>query len=495
MTMKNDDIAAPLPNALSLPKIDYSTLQAFDFHFAQALPFTLELAKGEVVFINKIVRLMPRRRLVAFGTWQGKPVAAKLFYDPHHAARHFNKEAGGIKKLQKNNVPAPQVYYQGQAKDSRIHVILYEHLLEAKSLHALQQDKKNTHVFCSAMERAVVELATQHVFGLLQEDIHFDNFLISEQTVYTLDGAQIKSFPSLLAKETSLNHLALFLSQLGAGESTQQKQLFTRYAKARGWLTNKMDIVQLFFLINKFNRQRWLQFRKKIFRNATDFSKIKTKKMTGMYRRSCVGPEFLNFLNNPESAFSQPGSILKNGGSSTVVKIQLDGREWVVKRYNLKSNLHYFRRCLRKTRAWTAWYAAQKLKFFNIATPLPAAFLEKKCLGLRGLSYFISEYVPGKEAGKYFIDTAQKNKSLLLTKIITLLKKLAEIDMTHGDLKLSNILIDTQNQPFLIDLDNASEHPFISSLHYSWKKEIQRFLRNFKAWPLLYKKVQHALLD
>jgi hypothetical protein len=44
-------------------------------------PFQLALAESDdVLFCKDIVRVIPGKRIVAFGTWGDKPVVAKLFY-------------------------------------------------------------------------------------------------------------------------------------------------------------------------------------------------------------------------------------------------------------------------------------------------------------------------------------------------------------------------------------------------------------------------------
>ena len=62
-------------------------------------PFQIELADKQMFTAEKVVRILPKRRLVAFGTWSGKPVVAKLFFASKHAARHVEKDAAGIQEM------------------------------------------------------------------------------------------------------------------------------------------------------------------------------------------------------------------------------------------------------------------------------------------------------------------------------------------------------------------------------------------------------------
>jgi serine/threonine protein kinase len=57
--------------------------------------------------------------------------------------------------------------------------------------------------------------------------------------------------------------------------------------------------------------------------------------------------------------------------------------------------------------------------------------------------------------------------------------------MTHGDLKITNILIDEHEHPVLIDFDGAKEHASKARLKKSWHEEIKRFLANFASNPAI----------
>ena len=61
---------------------------------------------------------------------------------------------------------------------------------------------------------------------------------------------------------------------------------------------------------------------------------------------------------------------------------------------------------------------------------------------------------------------------------------------SHGDLKITNILIDKQELPTFIDLDGAAEHTSWSGLWKGFKKDRRRFLRNFDSNPTLREKFE-----
>ena len=515
-------VTIPRDDSQSLNALTWRDFQAANFTFDS--PFQLELADGQVFFAEHVVRLVPKRRLVAFGTWADQPVVAKLFFASRHAKRHMEKDFAGIQSLQKNKIPTPTLLYQGVSQDKHVYVLLFQRVFNAQNLEEIWRTKENVEDMLPLLESVIIELATQHVLGVIQQDLHLKNFLLAEKThylldgaevelhaaaysnqkdflhaekiIYTLDGGEIETFPYLLPRKESMNSLALFFSQLGVGIEKYQETLLNYYAKARGWLLKKEEVIGLFIAVKKWNEQRWQRFEKKIFRDCTDFERIHDWRTVGMVDRHYRGPEFSAFLANPEAVFMHAATKkLKAGRSATVIKITLDGRELVIKRYNMKNIWHYLRRCLRPTRAFTSWRLAQKLNLFDIATAKPVAFIEQRYLGLRGKSYYVTEYISGEHVGDYFMrNRAEEDKVAEMIKRMTaLLKNTAKLEITHGDLKITNILVNANEYPMLIDLDGAVEHASLSSLHGAWRKEIKRFLQNFRDQPSLRERFKMEL--
>ena len=469
--------------------------ELYSANFAFNKPFCLRLSDKQAFFSEKMVRIIPKRRMVSFGTWHGLPAVAKMFFDSR-AKTHLDKDVIGIRSLQKNKIPTPELIYEGYTDDKKIHVLIFERILESKNLEEIWNEKHNIEEVMPILKAVVIEIATQHVLGLLQHDLHLKNFLITEKTIYTLDGAQIEVFPHLLAKEASLNNLVLFLSQLGIETENYQEILFKHYAEARGWSLKPEDLTDLFIQIKKCNENRWHRYERKIFRESTQFVQIKSLTRTGSYNRSYEGPQLLAFLKNPESAFSPVyAKLLKSGNSATVVKVRLDNRDYVIKRYNMKNIWHRLRRIFRETRAVSSWRMSNKLNLFGISAAMPIACIENNMLGLRGVSYYVTEYVSNEHAGEYFTRNVTKPDKVqnMVRRISSLLKSIAKISVSHGDLKITNILINAADQPILIDFDGAKEHDSLQSLQKTWQKELQRFFLNFNANPGLQKKFEIEL--
>lgn len=467
-----------------------------DFSFGFNSPFAVLLSDGESIMVNEVIRLIPRKRLVAFGIWQDKDVVVKFFYSKSKAKRHIDKEVNGIHILQNNKIPTPKLYHQGVSADGSIHILIFERILNAKNVDLLWKNRKDIESVRPYFQALIIEIATQHVLGVLQKDLHLKNFLIGHKIIYTLDGADIETYPHLLSKAMSMDNLALFLAQLGVGTHIFQEKLFRYYAKSRGWLLKKSDLIELFLTIKKWDQLRWREYSKKIFRQCSDFSVIDTPSTFSVYDRTVESKECLGFIHNPDRIFKDPVTVpLKLGRSSTVVRTRLNGSEVVVKRYNFKNNWHRLRRLFRTTRAKHCWQVAQKMQLFGVKTAKPIAFIEKKWLGFTYQSYYVTEYVAGESALDWLIQH-EKNPDhlyMMIEKILNLIKNFSKLQMTHGDLKITNILIDQDDNPVLIDLDGAISHISIASLRHAFKKEMKRFLENFKDYPQLEAKIKAVI--
>jgi serine/threonine-protein kinase RIO1 len=82
----------------------------------------------------------------------------------------------------------------------------------------------------------------------------------------------------------------------------------------------------------------------------------------------------------------------------------------------------------------------------------------------------------------------------MIEKTANLLKLLQKLQMTHGDLKMTNILVNANEQPVLIDLDGAAEYFSMTALQRAWQRETDRLLRNFEDKPDLQEKFRSILV-
>ncbi len=453
---------------------------------ALRMPFELHLpGEAEPLICESLVRVLPRKRLVLFGSWQAQPVVIKLFLESGRAQHHLQREAQGLKILTESGIPTPELLYEGQTTRYHVPVLVMRRIMGAKDLATLWENRVHPETAGRLMHAVIIELATQHVMGIVQRDMHLANFLVKGHHIYSLDGGNMEFFHEPLIRKSSLEHLALFFAQLGVGTEKLRYALYALYAKARGWQMKRADIVFLERATRIGLRERMRRFSEKVLRNSTQFRALHYFNSHMYFDRKYQTSNFMRFLANPEAVFDATDThILKKGNSTTVAKIKLDDRWFVVKRYNMKNFRHWLRRCLRVTRAVKCWQRAHMLRVAGIATAKPVACIEKRFFGLRGRSYFVMEHVEGIDLEHYFdaYDSTEPRFARLAARVTTLLKNLSELRLSHGDLKASNFLIENE-KPMLIDLDGMWQQRALHRSKRAARREIERFMQNWICKP------------
>ena len=191
-------------------------------------------------------------------------------------------------------------------------------------------------------------------------------------------------------------------------------------------------------------------------------------------------------LKNPDLALSDPAcQIIKSDNTTTVGLIFRDRHKIAIKRYNTKNTWHRLRRTVRSSRAEHCWHFTRTLRNLDISVAPVVAWIQETQLGLKGRSWFVSEFVDGISCLDHFkgdVPLAEIKKTL--GEIVGILCKLRQERISHGDLKASNILL-SNHGPVLIDLDAMRQHKTESTYQQATRKDINRFLRNWQDNPVL----------
>ena len=234
-----------------------------------------------------------------------------------------------------------------------------------------------------------------------------------------------------------------------------------------------------------------------IFHNCDTFAYSHQFSRYTIYRQRYSSPLLRAFLTNPDITLSQPETkVLKNGNTSTVWLTSVGDYKLVVKRYNIKGTLHAAKRALRRSRAAISWKNAHRLEYYGIGTGPPVALIEERFGPFRKRAYFISEWVEGEDCIHFFaVNRANPHKEAKAIQTITdLLAKFAELKISHGDMKGTNIIL-TANGFAVIDLDSLLEHRTHFGFMRRFRRDVRRFMENWQGQPRIYNLFQKALYD
>ena len=471
------------------------------------LPFFLSLpAEKEddatTLVCQRLLRLIPGKRMVCAALWGERRVVVKLFLDQRKAERHWLRELNGVKALQTAEIATPELLFAGHLFSGSLPIIIFAELQPATTLVDLWFASQlgvhqKTQVRQELLKAAIETIAAHHRAGLLQSDIHWSNFLFNDDQVFTIDGDAVNSssLGTELGREKSRANIALFLAESYPGIDQHLDLLWLSYCRSRNWLVEANDVGQLKSLINGHRREKVDKYVTKSLRNCTAFAAQSENHFFRLIDRHYLNPAFSDFLAETDK-WMVDGEILKAGNSATVVKLDCAGLNLVVKRYNIKNFSHALRRCWRSSRAQVSWKNAQRLSWWGIATPKPIAMLEKRCCGFRSTAYFISEYVAGSSAFDYLQkgDLSESALKVWLQQFAILLQRLIDLGLSHGDFKATNFLCGDDGKLYLLDLDAMCYWPRLGAgFKKAVEKDHHRLLANWQGEPKLEREFQKIL--
>ena len=452
-------------------------------------PFQLAIQKdGEgpsFLSIEKILRLLPGRRIVALAKQNDRKFLVKLFIG-RAARRYANREVRGVLAIEDASVRTPFFEWRARLKSGGGEILAFEYIEGASNLID-EWRKADGELKLSLMQEVIPELARLHESGVVQEDLHPENFLIQANRIYTIDGGHVTRRYQL-GKAQSLDNLALFLAQFHSRDDELIPHLLSVYEVARGWPSHSQRLDELKDRVGWHRKLRKKNHIAKAFRDCTRFSCQKGFNRFVICERSFDLPAVREILNDPDQAICH-GQLLKRGNSATVSMIGSEVGPLVIKRYNIQGYGHLLTRLFRKSRAWTSWANTFRLEFLGINTLKPVALIEERIGPLRGRAYLITKYVAGDDATA-LID--RKNPDAEVLSIAQIINGMKAAGVSHGDLKASNFLL-TEEGAVIIDLDSMKEHSKMEIREKAQIRDRERFLRNWSSAPSLEKRFADLL--
>jgi tRNA A-37 threonylcarbamoyl transferase component Bud32 len=331
-------------------------------------------------------------------------------------------------------------------------------------------------------KQLVKAVAQHHQASLLQTDLHLKNFLVKDEAIYTLDGDGIRKYAHL-TQQQALKNLSILLSKFDVLDvEVWLAELLKTYSDVRN-LQTLPDTAWIKAMTNA-HREKVASYYadKKVFRRCSD---VIITALRGLFVAASSDANITLPSDMAElDVLIHQHNLLKNGNTCTVGLAEIDNKKIVIKRYNIKSFWHGIGRAFRPSRAAASWANAYRLNILGIATAKPIAVYEQRTFGLRGKAYFLAEYLDLPDVAEYFAQTQNKTKRAEAVKnIVTLFYKLYLLQISHGDMKATNIKMQG-TQPVLIDLDSMRQHR--KSNPVTHLRDLQRFMQNWKDNTSLY---------
>ncbi|BCR26498.1 lipopolysaccharide kinase InaA family protein [Aquipseudomonas alcaligenes] len=456
---------------------------------APELPLQLVL-NGEPLVLERLLRVLPGQRYVGLARWRGRAVLAKLLVGGK-AERHFQRELAGARLLAEQGLCTPELLAEGFVVGQG-GWLLFDYLDGAESLwdawRAVEREALLSDAQQAVLGEALNAIGQLHARGLWQADLHLDNLLRHADRLFVIDGGgvQVEAAGQPLSRQRVLENLGVFFAQLPAELEPFTEELLVHYLLANG--EHALPLEALLKEVAKVRRWRLRDYLKKVGRDCSLFAASIGAFGLRVVRRE-QDAELAPLLGQIDARIDA-GHIYKTGGAATVARVELNGRPLVVKRYNIKSWLHWLKRFWRPSRAWHSWVEGHRLELLGIATPLPLAVLERRWCWLRGRAYLVTDYCGGEDLIARFaahVDGEPPEEELVA--LDRLFAALIRERISHGDFKGHNLFWD-QGRWSLIDLDAMRQHAGQSGFARAYARDRARFLRNWPADSAL-----HRLLD
>lgn len=464
------------------------------------LPFTVIVTGEEgsfTVTAEKMLRVIPKKRLVCSGKWRDHRIVVKFFLKSRRLRRHFSREKQGAQALAASGVRTPEILFQGRVGPENVKVLAFREISQAEDMLSVWLDRSPDTDRAELQKKMVREIAKLHEAGLKQDDLHLGNFIISRGKIHTIDGDAVdtRGMGKPLCENKSLENLGVFFSQFDTEYDRLSEESFLFYEECRGWPRDTGRYCRLVKKIKKARALRLDRYIRKVFRDSTAFACHKGWTREWVCCRKAYAMGLDRFISDPDS-FIRQGKILKNGNTATVARIEIEGTAYAVKRYNIKNVRHFFRRFLRNTRARISWRNAHLLTFLGIRTPGPVMFMEERFGPVRSRAFFVTEYISAPDVLSLVrADSCGRvDLAALCEKFSALFRKLADARVSHGDFKATNFILQ-DGEICLLDLDSMKRHRVQWFFRKAFRRDLARFQKNWKDLPAVSEVLGKAAAD
>ncbi len=388
-------------------------------------------------------------------------------------------DIAGINLLRQARMPTADLLLQTTTVDNKAGMLVIEYLQQAASLATLFDEARSKQAKTEILQLAIKSVALCHHAGLWQKDSHLDNFMLSSGVVHILDGGGIKAKQAPLDVDICLKNLALFIAQFPVAVDKECSALIEYYRKTNPE-HNDGDYEGFESRIIRARRNRLTAFERKLSRSTSANRCEQNSGVFYVYDRSIHSAELQRFIADPDS-YIDSSRLLKDGNSSTVAVVEIDKRQYVLKRHNIKSFWHGLSRGLRPSRAYNSWRNASVLQMLGVATARPYLYLEERTLWLfRRRAYFLCEFIQANDLATAWKKEESEvgNKEEVIAMLRKLFRILFDYRISHGDMKATNFLL-KEKQLYVVDLDamlrNKSERRFSEK----FAKDLTRFQKNW----------------
>jgi len=346
-------------------------------------------------------------------------------------------------------------------------------------------------------------LAQLHDAGVTHPDPHPGNFLVETDTdaqpKLVLMDLHALHFGEPLSQQQTVENLTLVNRWFQVrAQRTDRWRFWKHYFKSRtkwtGTIAPSTSIArEIEEATSKSNLRFWTARMDRYVAKNRDSHPIKHAHLRG-FTTSDLPRELLASLQaNPDLPFESSEKLIKDSRTSSVAIVEHQGHRYIWKRFNVKSWLLPIKNRFRPSPALRSWLNGNSVRDRGLPTARPLLLLEQYRLGFPTTGYVLFEWIDDSEelpsALTHLTGHPMKERFLAewIFKLARLLRRLHDREVSHRDLKGSNILVkgsDPWNaEPVLIDLVGVELNRPVSD--HTRQRDLARLAASF---------LQHALI-
>ena len=162
-------------------------------------------------------------------------------------------------------------------------------------------------------------------------------------------------------------------------------------------------------------------------------------------------------LERPDDFLKEPKWLLKDSELVTLGRTAPffpgEPRHWILRRLNYGTLLHCVRDAVRPSRALRTFRFGLALEQAGIATPRVLAAVEQRTMGWPIKGFVVTEELSPSTNVFEHLRGHGRLPRVVLVRLAEMIAHLHGQGLSHRDMKGTNILLDEQLRPWLIDLD------------------------------------------
>lgn len=487
-----------------LDTVNMSSLKSFlsdtnisNNYLAEISPFVITVNINTQIIITRLLRVLPNRRLVFVGVLKTsdlesnivlKKIIFKIFIDDNKYKKDYDSIIKAYSTLQYAGLTTPKIISSNCNEQDKLSCFVYKYISQDSSLSL------------NVRYKIIIEaIAKLHNNNYIQQDLHFDNFIISDDKLYFIDIQSI-DFDCNSINQRKLENFSLFLAQLPINEHRKWNEYTNYYFSCllNKDIINDIDDKQLVLKLARIKYQdRVKNFINKCQRDSTFFQTVSNKKVFSVSRRNHdkVTEDFVNeFMCCQSTVLKKYGiKLIKDGNTAKVWLLSYNSKSYLVKHYlsgksYVSKVLRNFKSLFSGHRAMNSWSFANVLEHVGIGVSKPVAVLLNKQHNMVNDSYFVMEYddsfvradqiLQADISSKFYIE----DKQTYINQIKDLLEVFSKLHIVHNDFKDVNLGF-VNNKLLVLDLD--AMHIYKNKLFFKLKsnKDIKRLLKCYDKHP------------